>query len=488
MSRDPSRHDLALEALLEALQLSPENVPLRMHVAETLHRAGRSAEAERHFREAMNAAPGDDRVRLALARCYLDQGRTSHAAVLVELVLQRPTPPAEAYVLLARVRLREQEFNGARAAFRQAVERDPSLGSSDIARELGFSSAEDGDLPEFSSEDFLADTSASRAEGLFDGPAEHPSFDLERTRERRDGGRSDDDRGLVDDVDFERPEVKFADVGGMDEVKDEIAMKVIQPLAHPELFAAYGKKVGGGVLLYGPPGCGKTHLARATAGEVKAYFQAVGIHDVLEMWTGQSERNLHAIFESARRRRPCVLFFDEVDALGAKRSDMVNASGRQSINQFLSELDGASGNNEGVLVLAATNAPWHVDPAFRRPGRFDRLIFVPPPDHAARVSILRILLRGKPCEAFEFDAIAKRTDKFSGADLQAVVDVAVEEKLREALKRGAPKPITEKDLLAAAKRVKPSTAEWFATAKNHVLFANEGGLYDDVARYMGLQR
>jgi len=477
MSRESNRRDPALEALLEALQLSPENVPLRVHVAELLQRAGRSAEAERHLREALNLAPGDDRVRLALARCYLEQGRTGHAAVLVELVVQRAAAPAEAFVLLARVRLREQELAGAKAAFRQAVERDPALANSEVAHELGFG----GDEAEGELEGERDDVFGGRAEEWLDGAP--------RTRERRDGGDPEDDgAGLVDDVDFERPKLTFADVGGMDEVKDEIAMKVIQPLAHPELFAAYGKKVGGGVLLYGPPGCGKTHLARATAGEVKASFQAVGIHDVLEMWTGQSERNLHAIFEGARRRKPCVLFFDEVDALGAKRSDMVNASGRQSINQFLSELDGASGDNEGLLVLAATNAPWHVDPAFRRPGRFDRLIFVPPPDHAARVAILRILLRGKPCEAFELDALAKRTERFSGADLQAVVDIAVEEKLREALKRGAPKPITEKDLLSAAKRVKPSTSEWFATAKNHVLFANEGGVYDDVARYLGLQR
>lgn len=459
---DPSQHkDPAIDALFEALKHSPDNLPLRLHLADTLHRAKRSGEAEAMYREALNLAPGDDRVRLALARCYFDQGRTSHAAVLVELVVQRPNPSAEAYVLLARVRLRERELAGARAAFRAAVERDPTLAASGLARELGLGGGE----PE-----------AAQSE-----PARVPVA--------RDGKDPDDDgEGVVSDVDFERPKLSFADVGGMDDVKDEISMKVIQPLAHPELFAAYGKKVGGGVLLYGPPGCGKTHLARATAGEAKASFQAVGIHDVLQMWIGQSERNLHAIFEGARRRKPCVLFFDEVDALGAKRADMANAAGRQSINQFLSELDGASGDNEGLLVLAATNAPWHVDPAFRRPGRFDRLIFVPPPDAPARASILAVLLRGKPCETIDLAAIAKKTERFSGADLKAVVDLAIEEKLREALKRGGPKPITEKDLVTAAKRVKPSTAEWFATAKNHVLFANEGGAYDDVARYMGLDK
>src|SRR5207253_7673484 len=126
----------------------------------------------------------------------------------------------------------------------------------------------------------------------------------------------------------------------MDKVKEEIRLKIILPLEHPELFQAYGKKVGGGILMYGPPGCGKTHLARATAGEVKAGFLSVGINDVLNMWIGQSEHQLHELFEQARRNKPCVLFFDEVDALGASRTDMKQSAGRQLINQFLSEMDG----------------------------------------------------------------------------------------------------------------------------------------------------
>src|SRR5262249_29253717 len=190
------------------------------------------------------------------------------------------------------------------------------------------------------------------------------------------------------DMSVERPAVSFQDVGGMEHVKEEIRMKIIHPLTHPELYRAYGKAIGGGILMYGPPGCGKTHLARATAGEVKAGFLAIGINDVLEMWIGQSERNLHEVFERARENRPCVLFFDEVDALGASRTDLRQSSGRHLINQFLAELDGVKDNNDGVLILAATNAPWHLDPAFRRPGRFDRILFVPPPDAGARASIL----------------------------------------------------------------------------------------------------
>jgi SpoVK/Ycf46/Vps4 family AAA+-type ATPase len=204
------------------------------------------------------------------------------------------------------------------------------------------------------------------------------------------------------------------------------------------------------------------------------------------MWLGQSEKNLHAIFEQARGHAPCVLFFDEVDALGASRSDMRQSAARALINQFLSELDGVKGTNEGVLVLGATNAPWHLDPAFRRPGRFDRILFVPPPDQEARTAILQILCRGKPQQHIDFEKLGSKTDGFSGADLKAVVDVAVERKLTEAMKTGVPSPLTTRDLLGAASAVKPSAKEWFATARNYALYSNQGGLYDDIIKYMKL--
>jgi SpoVK/Ycf46/Vps4 family AAA+-type ATPase len=295
----------------------------------------------------------------------------------------------------------------------------------------------------------------------------------------------DEDEAPAQEI--ERPKITFADVGGMDKVKEEIRLKIIHPLTHPELYKAYGKAIGGGILMYGPPGCGKTHLARATAGEIKAAFISVGINDVLDMWIGNSERNLHSLFEQARDHRPCVLFFDEVDALGASRSDMRHHAGRQLINQFLAEMDGVKASNEGVLILAATNAPWHLDSAFRRPGRFDRVLFVPPPDAAARAAILRLQCKGKPMEEIDFDAVAKKADAFSGADLKATVDVAVERKLQEAMKTGIPKPLTTRDLAAATGNLKPTTKEWFATARNYALYSNQGGIYDDILHYLKLQ-
>ncbi len=252
------------------------------------------------------------------------------------------------------------------------------------------------------------------------------------------------------------------------------------------MYAAYGKSIGGGILMYGPPGCGKTHLARATAGEINSSFLSVGINEILDMWIGGSEKRLHEIFEQARRNTPCVLFFDEVDALGASRSDMRQSAGRHLINQFLSELDGVEYNNDGVLILGATNAPWHLDSAFRRPGRFDRILFVPPPDVEARAGILRIICQGKPTQNVDHEHIAKRAKDFSGADLKAVIDKAVETKLQKAMKTGVPEPLTTKDLTAAVKQVRPSTKEWFSTARNYALYSNEGGMYDDIRKFLGL--
>jgi SpoVK/Ycf46/Vps4 family AAA+-type ATPase len=204
------------------------------------------------------------------------------------------------------------------------------------------------------------------------------------------------------------------------------------------------------------------------------------------MWIGNSERNLHELFEQARQNAPCVLFFDEVDALGASRSDMRQHAGRQLINQFLAEMDGVKSSNEGVLILAATNAPWHLDSAFRRPGRFDRILFVPPPDTDARAGILRLLCRGKPVSDIDYGQIAKKADAFSGADLTALLDVAIEKKLQAALKAGTPQPLTTKDLLAAASTLRPTTREWFATARNFALYSNQGGIYDDILQYLKL--
>jgi transitional endoplasmic reticulum ATPase len=298
------------------------------------------------------------------------------------------------------------------------------------------------------------------------------------------GGRADrtDEQELTV---TEREEIDFSDVGGLEEVKEQVRLKIILPFQKPDIFAAYGRKRGGGILMYGPPGCGKTMLARATAGECGATFMNVAIDQVLDMWFGESERKLAALFEDARRRAPTVLFFDEVEAIGGSRQALRHSPGKTLVNQLLAEMDGMRGDNERILVMAATNAPWHVDSALMRPGRFDRVVFVPPPDPPAREEILRIHLRDRPTdEGLDLGKLVGRTDGFSGADLADLVERATEGPLREALKSGEIRPLRQADLAAASKESRSSTKDWFATAKNYATFANPGGLYDDLVEWM----
>ena len=280
------------------------------------------------------------------------------------------------------------------------------------------------------------------------------------------------------------PEVTLNDVGGMEDVKRRITVAFLGPLRNPELRQAFGKSLRGGLLLYGPPGCGKTFLARAVAGEMGARFIPIGLADVLSMWLGQSERHLHELFQTARRNAPCILFFDELDAIGLKRSQLSHSAGRNVVNQLLAELDGIGSRNEGVFTLGATNHPWDVDSALLRPGRFDRLALVAPPDQKAREAILQYHLRDRPVGSLDLATLARRTDGFSGADLAHVCETAAELAMEASMDAGAVRPIDAKDFDQALKQVRPSTTAWFETVRNFVMFANEAGLYDDLLAYM----
>lgn len=290
-------------------------------------------------------------------------------------------------------------------------------------------------------------------------------------------------------IDVTAPVVTLRDVAGMESVKHRLNLAFLAPLRNPELRRTFGKSLRGGLLLYGPPGCGKTFIAKATAGELGAKFMAVGISDVLDMWLGQSEHNLKGYFEAARRQAPCVLFFDEVDALGRKRSLLRHSAGAGVISQFLAELDGMQADNRGVFVLAATNHPWDVDSALRRPGRFDRMLLVLPPDAVAREAILRAHSRDRPIAPdVDFAAIASRLDDYSGADVAHLCEAAAELALEESLTAPTACPITSAHFKRAMKDVRPSIRPWLETAKNHALFANDGGVYDELLDYLRTRR
>ena len=454
-------NDETISALREALALSPDNSILRAQLARMLMAQGQLEQAEGLLREGLDNHATSEVLQAALAQCFRKRGNTSAALVVLEDLLKRPNCRPEHYIDYARLLLLKGQVDEAAQAYQRGVTLDSTLADPALAAAL--------------------DVSPTREAQPWQD--EDPDVD-EEGRIRMPVGEIRSDEPIVE---MEKPDVGFDDVGGMDALKKQIRLKIIEPMKHPDVYRAYGKAIGGSLLMYGPPGCGKTHLARATAGEIDAAFYSVGLHDVLDMYIGASEQRLHALFENAREHAPCVLFFDEVDALGASRSDLRASSGRHLINQFLSELDGIDSANDGILILAATNAPWHLDPAFRRPGRFDRLLFVPPPDLEAREAILNVLLRGKPQADVDGAAIAKKTDKFSGADLKAVVEQAIEDKLEEALAKGAAEPLRTKDLLRQLKQVKPSTGQWFASARNYALYANQGGIYDDIVDYLKLR-
>ena len=290
------------------------------------------------------------------------------------------------------------------------------------------------------------------------------------------------------DWEVERAGVRLADVGGMTEVKNRLEASFLAPLRNPELRRLYGKSLRGGLLLYGPPGTGKTFIARAIAGEMGAGFLSVTISDILDPYIGNSEANLHNVFQQARDHAPCVLFLDELDAIGMKRSLSRNSSMRSTVNQLLEELDGVGSNNEDVYLLAATNAPWDIDPALRRPGRLDRTLLVLPPDEPARAAILHTHLRERPVEGIDLQALARVTDGLTGADLSHVCDSAAEKALLDSVRTGRPRLMNMQDMDAALKEVRPSTGPWFETARAVVEYSDASGEYEDLRKWMKRHR
>ncbi|MFB7589860.1 ATP-binding protein [Streptomyces sp. NPDC056169] len=442
-----------IRSLRAAVAAAPGDVPLRLHFAELLLSEGRNEEAVAEAAVALQHAPGDADARALMMRAM---GMPPATPPVTPPAAAPAAPPAAAPVTPPAV---EQPAPPAPAPAPEA----PATPAPAPAPAFDWDAAEQ-QVQDLVGPRFLDEPQAADGEGAAGDAA---AWDV-------------DAPGAV----------RLADVGGMEEVKDRLEAAFLAPMRNPELRRLYGKSLRGGLLLYGPPGCGKTFIARAVAGELGANFLTVSLSDVLDMWIGASEKNIHDIFETARRQAPCVVFLDELDALGAKRSRTHHSGLRNVVNQLLTELDGiASGaGNEGVFVLAATNVPWDVDIALRRPGRLDRTLLVLPPDAAAREAILRYHLRERPIEAVDLGKLVKVTEDFSGADLAHLCETAAEAALLDSARSGSVRLITTKDLLGAAKQIKPSTEPWFAAARNVAMFANEGGLYDDLLAYLKRKR
>lgn len=251
----------------------------------------------------------------------------------------------------------------------------------------------------------------------------------------------------------ERPTQRLDDVAGLEDVKTELREKVIAPFQHPEVYERFKVEIGGGILMYGPPGNGKTFIARAIAGELDAAFFNVNTSQLKDKYVGETEKNITRLFEEARAHERAIIFLDEVDHLLARR-------GNQKVGmvaQFLTMMDGLVKNTNCLLVLGATNKPWVIDEAVLRPGRMGTHIYVGPPDTTAREAILNYNLSGVPvADEVSLDNVASRTEGFSGADMTALSDRAKRFALNRQLATSVDTEIQADDFEGALKKIRPS--------------------------------
>jgi SpoVK/Ycf46/Vps4 family AAA+-type ATPase len=391
--------DALAAALRAAIEKTPDDIQLRLHLAEHLGKAGQAAEA----------------LQLAATVLGLDPANVSARSIMHSLLSE---PPASA-------------------------PRPATAGGFDW--KAAESEVEDLAAPMFVGQDESEPEPAFRVESSF---------------------------------------ITLADVGGMTTVKERLNSAFLAPLRNPELQKLYGKSLRGGLLMYGPPGCGKTFIARAIAGELGAKFLSVSLADVLDPYIGQSERNVHELFQLARRQAPCVLFLDEVDTLGQRRSSTQGSGLRGVVNQLLTELDGVDSANDGIFLLAATNQPWEVDPAMRRPGRLDRTILVLPPDSDAREAIFRYHLAHRPVENIDLGALASSTEGLSGADIAYVCEVASEIALTDSVRTGVARMIGMPDLVSACGQVRSSVSAWLESARTVVTYGDDDGTFAELRSYL----
>merc|ERR1712046_524858 len=233
--------------------------------------------------------------------------------------------------------------------------------------------------------------------------------------------------------------VKWDAIGGLENTKRELQEMILYPIEHPEKFEKFGMHPSRGVLFYGPPGCGKTMLAKAVASECSANFVSIKGPELLTMWFGESEANVREVFDKARAAAPCVLFFDELDSIAQQRGNSqgdAGGAGDRVMNQLLTEMDGV-GAKKNVFIIGATNRPDIIDAALMRPGRLDQLIYIPMPDYESRLSILNATLRKSPLNKdVDLAYMAAQTEKFTGADLTEICQRAAKLAIREEIQRG----------------------------------------------------
>jgi len=282
----------------------------------------------------------------------------------------------------------------------------------------------------------------------------------------------------------QKPSIKFADIAGLETVKENIKEAIIYPFKYPAEYQYFGVKPGGGILLYGPPGCGKTMLAAAAAAECDAIFINLKVSDIKDKYVGESEKNIKEVFTVARSHDKAILFFDEIDSLGGERAGSSEGHERSLVSELLAQMDGleAKDSVRKYLVLAATNRPWDVDIALRRSGRFDTTVFVSHPDFAARKKILQLNLKDKPLSAsLDLEELARKTEGYASSEITAMCQRAAKIPLRERIREKKPRrQLNAADFEQALEGQRTILAPWYAKAIKELLGSEQLDIFREL--------
>ena len=294
-----------------------------------------------------------------------------------------------------------------------------------------------------------------------------------------------DEDGNIKKLQFFKSDITLDNVIGLEKEKKYIREHIIAPLKNPALYESYHKKISSSTIFYGPPGMGKTFIARGTAGSADAKMLVVKQYQALSMYVGNSEKNIHTIFEQARKNAPCIMFFDEFEGLTAKRgkgnmdSTEINVVGNM-ISVLLTELDGIEKNQDGLFLIGATNRPWDIDSAFKRSGRFRDKLYMRPPDFKERIALFQYYLKDKPTQAINYARLARLTAGYATADIASLCDEALNIPILAATKTAIKKPLTTDDIVKTLIDVMPKSAldEWYLNTQSELLGSVQVSIVD----------